>query len=173
MALSLPVPETIRRVTPADPDWPQSRDWFVEAYFQAVTEENQQSPVRQWRHCDRTQTPQLVHLVEQMLAVPDRACLLFAQAGGETRGYFLGWVKEGVAEQPGRVGYVNGLYVAPAWRGRGVGQRLLTAGNAWFREQRLTLVELYTAIDNLGARHFWERNGYTNIEVVMMAPLSS
>ena len=52
-------------------------------------------------------------------------------------------------------GYVNCLYVARGWRGRGVGKRLLDAAKA--REHRLVL---WTFAANDGARAFYLREGF-------------
>lgn len=48
----------------------------------------------------------------------------------------------------GRVAYLEGWYVVPAWRRRGVGQALLHAGEDWGRAQGCTEMASDTQLDN-------------------------
>lgn len=50
-----------------------------------------------------------------------------------------------------RVGYVEGWYVAPELRGRGVGRRLMDAAERWTREQGLTELGSDVEWDNAGS----------------------
>jgi GNAT superfamily N-acetyltransferase len=52
--------------------------------------------------------------------------------------------------------WVDQLYVAPGWTGKGVGSRLL--GMA--KQRRPTGLRLWTFQANAGARRFYERNGF-------------
>lgn len=53
-----------------------------------------------------------------------------------------------------------GIAVLPAWRGRGIGERLMQAAEAWAREHGAERVVLDLASANEGARRFYERLGY-------------
>ena len=61
-----------------------------------------------------------------LVALEDQKLVAFAELS----------IREDIAQLAGkRVGYVEGLYVDLAFRGRGVTRRLLTAARAWAREQ--------------------------------------
>jgi GNAT superfamily N-acetyltransferase len=56
-------------------------------------------------------------------------------------------------------GWLEHLYVAPGWTGRGIGSRLLALAQA---DQRA--LELWAFQANLGARRFYERHGFGVVE---------
>ena len=68
---------------------------------------------------------------------PDPTCVLLAfDRDGEAAGMIelaLRPYAEGCA--PGRVGYVEGWYVVPHARGRGIGRSLMQMGEDWVRRQ--------------------------------------
>ncbi len=80
-------------------------------------------------------------------------------------------LKPCIGERPGVLGYINGLFVIPRYRRAGWGQRLVDRGNDWFREQGVTLIELYTTIGNDSAERFWKRNHFHPYETVMLSRL--
>jgi aminoglycoside 6'-N-acetyltransferase I len=53
-----------------------------------------------------------------------------------------------------RVGFVEGLYVVPSWRLRGVGRQLLRAGRAWARQIGCTEFATDRARGIIVDRHF-------------------
>lgn len=55
---------------------------------------------------------------------------------------------------------LGGMWVAPAWRGRGVAPMLAAAVIAWARAQDCTQVGLWVPADNPRARAFYERQGF-------------
>jgi GNAT superfamily N-acetyltransferase len=64
----------------------------------------------------------------------------------------------------GPVALLDELYVAPELRGRGVGSTLLMAAEAMTRERGGELLEINVDGDDIDARRFYERHGYTNTE---------
>lgn len=56
--------------------------------------------------------------------------------------------------------WIEQLYVHPAWYGRGLGSRLLNVA-----KRELSCLDLWTFQSNVGARRFYERNGF--VEVAM------
>jgi GNAT superfamily N-acetyltransferase len=64
----------------------------------------------------------------------------------------------------GPVAPLDELYVAPQLRGRGIGSTLVTAAEAMIRERGSELLEINVDGDDIDARRFYERHGYTNIE---------
>jgi GNAT superfamily N-acetyltransferase len=55
---------------------------------------------------------------------------------------------------------VHQLYVAPSWTGRGIGSRLI----ALAKTRRPAGLDLYTFQVNSGARRFYERHGFEEVE---------
>jgi GNAT superfamily N-acetyltransferase len=71
----------------------------------------------------------------------------------------------------GPVALLDELYVAPELRGRGVGSTLLMAAEAMTRERGGQLLEINVDGDDIDARRFYERHGYTNTEPGQNHPL--
>ena len=57
-------------------------------------------------------------------------------------------------------GWVEQLYVAPDWSGRGIGSRLISLA----KQRRPGGLQLWTFQANRGARRFYERHGFTVAE---------
>lgn len=71
----------------------------------------------------------------------------------------------------GPVALLDELYVAPELRGRGIGFTLLKAAEAVTRERGGELLEINVDGDDVDARRFYERHGYTNTEPGQEQPL--
>ena len=85
-------------------------------------------------------------------------CILVAQAGGEVVGYLhLEWYQLLYADP---MVNVMGIAVAAACRRQGVGKALLTAGEAWAREQGASAVRLVSGETRKGAHAFYQSLGY-------------
>ncbi|HYE95367.1 MAG TPA: GNAT family N-acetyltransferase [Rubricoccaceae bacterium] len=81
------------------------------------------------------------------------AAVLVAEADG---GALAGFVELSVRERVDgsmeeRVGYLEGWYVAPEWRGHGVGRALVEAGEAWTRARGLRELASDAEIENEGS----------------------
>ena len=151
--------------------WKDDLEWLVSVFCDVISEEILQSGAKDLRAVDRSRSAEIHAMFENIGRHTDSACLLMAVAEEKHIGYFLGVVRECLAEIPSRIGYVNGLYVLPSHRRQGIGQKLLDEGNRWFRSQGLPLVELYIASENKSALRFWEKNAYRPSEIVMITEL--
>jgi GNAT superfamily N-acetyltransferase len=56
--------------------------------------------------------------------------------------------------------WIHQLYVAPDWGGKGIGSRLIQLA----KERYPCSLELWTFESNHGARRFYERNGFLEVE---------
>ena len=63
----------------------------------------------------------------------------------------------------GRRGHVYHLAVDPAYRGRGLGKRLLDEALADLRRTGVKRVIIMVADDNASGRQFWKRSGFEEI----------
>lgn len=94
----------------------------------------------------------------------DAACLVADSPGGiigfvelSIRPYAEGCVTE-------RVGYLDGWYVAPAWRRRGVGRALVAASEAWARRQGCREFASDTPLDNITSQAAHQALGFVEAE---------
>lgn len=56
--------------------------------------------------------------------------------------------------------WINQLYVLPDWNGKGIGTRMLLHAHRTLSPP----IHLYSFQENVGARRFYERNGYQAVE---------
>lgn len=62
------------------------------------------------------------------------------------------------------VGFIEGWYVEPGYRHRGVGTRLMRAAEQWAREQGCVEMASDTWLDNLESQHAHERLGFEIVD---------
>jgi ribosomal-protein-alanine N-acetyltransferase len=125
----------------------------------------------EFRAYRRSDLEAMVELDEECFAPPfrfsRRAMQRFAEAGNawvsvaEDDGRLAGFCivhreSAGVAE----MGYVVTIDVAKPFRGRGVGERMLSYGEAWVQSWLGAGVMLHVFAENEGAIRFYERMGY-------------
>jgi ribosomal protein S18 acetylase RimI-like enzyme len=65
-------------------------------------------------------------------------------------------------EYRGRDAFVDELYVRPAWRDRGIGNRLLDAMESRCREQGIVALHLEVDHDNPDGRRLYTRRGFVD-----------
>jgi GNAT superfamily N-acetyltransferase len=81
--------------------------------------------------------------------------IFIATAGREAVGVAAGLRRESPTERG-----LGAMWVAPAWRGRGVAPMLAAAVTGWARSQGCTRLSLWVPSDNARARAFYERQGF-------------
>lgn len=84
-----------------------------------------------------------------------------AEVDGEVIGYVLGAVLDLHPDLFDYVesGFIADIYVAPAYRRRGIARRLFETITAWFAEQGVTQTEWQVAAANEVGLRFWEAVG--------------
>lgn len=95
------------------------------------------------------------------------ACLVAETADG-----IVGFVElaiRGYAEGCGedRVGYLEGWYVAPEWRRRGIGRALVAAGEAWARAQGCRAFASDTPLANTASQAAHRALGFIEAERIV------
>ncbi len=90
----------------------------------------------------------------------DRECFFYA-----VDDVILGFVEvtlrnivDGCLSSP--VGYVEGIYIRPTWRGRGAAGMLLDAATAWCREKGCSEMATDAELDNIDAQRFHAHMGF-------------
>ncbi len=99
--------------------------------------------------------------LEELLKT-DRSAVFLAEVDGQAAGFAQCQLRvdyvEGSVSSP--VGYLEGIYVQPPFRGRGIARALLLACEDWAREQGCAEFASDCAIDNTESRRFHEGTGF-------------
>ena len=86
--------------------------------------------------------------------------ILVAHHEGSVVGFVMFTVEHGRYEQDVTPGLVENLYVAPDYRGEGVGTALLEAAEDDLRGRGVDAITLEAMADNDAGREFYRANGY-------------
>jgi len=99
--------------------------------------------------------------VSLILASKDRECLLVRDPKEEPVGFVevsLRNVVDGCLGGP--VGYIEGIYLVPSWRGLGLGPAMIDAVAEWFRAQGCRDMATDAEMENADAQQFWSDLGF-------------
>ncbi len=66
-----------------------------------------------------------------------------------------------------RIGALSWIYVLPAWRGQGIGRKLIQQADAWMRERGLTFAEVFVNSNNAHALGLYRTSGYRETDTRM------
>ncbi len=94
-----------------------------------------------------------------------RETALLAQVDNQIVGFIelrLRDVAEGATTSP--VGYIEGWYVLPKYRQRGIGAALVEAGEAWAKGRGVKEMGSDTWLDHKESQRIHQRLGYTEVE---------
>jgi ribosomal protein S18 acetylase RimI-like enzyme len=86
--------------------------------------------------------------------------------GVKQNGALVGSVMVG---HDGHRGWVYYLAVAPARQRQGLGRELMSAAEEWLRDRGAVKIQLMVRNENTSMRHFYERCGYQESDVVVLA----
>lgn len=126
-----------------------------------------------WRKLRQTLWPQILDSenereTEEMFSRRDR----FAVFVYEEQNGLIGFIEvnlrdyaEGCETTP--VGYIEGWYVAPEFRLRGVGRQLIAAGEDWARSEGCTEMASDSELANVDSQHAHARLGYEEAERIV------
>jgi GNAT superfamily N-acetyltransferase len=103
------------------------------------------------------------------------AVLLVAERDGRAVGYAMLTAGPGAAtwDLGERVAEIETLSVLPSQRGSGVGAALMEASRRWALDRGARTITVGLAHTNVGAKHFYEREGFTPFYLDMVLDLGS
>ncbi|MCH9695476.1 MAG: GNAT family N-acetyltransferase [Gammaproteobacteria bacterium] len=96
--------------------------------------------------------------------------VMIAELDGEVAGYAMIWTKvPGVDIEDGDFvcGRLADLAVLERFRGQGIGQRLIKAGETWARKQGVRFFRLGVMAKNSNARALYDKLGYEECQIEM------
>jgi ribosomal protein S18 acetylase RimI-like enzyme len=97
--------------------------------------------------------------LRELLAAPDRGLVWVIEQGGEAAGYLvLTWGYS--LEFHGRDAFIDELYVAPRYRGAGVGRQAVEWAEDACKAHGAGAVHLEVEIDNERAHALYRRSGF-------------
>lgn len=102
---------------------------------------------------------------DDILSHPERCAVFLSEESGTPTGFVeasLRLYADGCSTSP--VGYVEGWYVDPKVRRRGVGRALLSAAEQWARTKGCTEMGSDTGLENVGSQRAHVRVGYAEVE---------
>ena len=91
----------------------------------------------------------------------DRACMIILTDSNEIMGFLevaLRNLVDGCLGSP--VGYIEGLYLKPQYRGSGYGRRAVESIAEWFSDRGCQEMATDTELDNINAQKFYESIGF-------------
>lgn len=97
-----------------------------------------------------------------LLLQPERGAVLLARAGETAVGLAV-LAHTWTVEHGGLVTWLDELYVIPAWRGQGIGGRLLDAAIELARTEGCIAIELEVEASHARATALYERAGFTRL----------
>jgi aminoglycoside 6'-N-acetyltransferase I len=68
--------------------------------------------------------------------------------------------------RPGRIGYIEGWYVEPDWRGKGLGAALVARAEVWALDHGCTEMASDAYADNHGGRAAHQQLGYQEVSLL-------
>ena len=100
-------------------------------------------------------------ILERMKALAARgsAAILVAEADGRVAGWVA--VREDLTLESGAFAEIAGLVVDEGFRGHGLGEALVAAGEGWARERGHVRMRVRSNVVRERAHRFYERLGYT------------
>lgn len=99
--------------------------------------------------------------------------VLVAEHNHQLIGYVFGMIADYMQDifLPEVTGFLADIFVDEAYRGAGVGKRLVLAFAEWLKSRGIATMEWYVAAENASARAFWEHIGGKNLIIRMQMEL--
>jgi len=96
---------------------------------------------------------------EELIAEPERGGVWLIGVDGEPAGYLVLTICFSL-EFGGRFGLLDEIFIAEAWRSRGIGGEAIDFAAEWCRERGMEALRLEVWTGNAGAIRLYERAGF-------------
>jgi len=104
--------------------------------------------------------PDTIKWFEEVISSPKQQ-LLIAEINNQIAGYIVIRLRKRPEEFVSRVwGFIEDLYVDSNYRTRGVGKELVKESLKWFKEKKITYIDLEVAKKNNIGEKFWSELGF-------------
>lgn len=101
-----------------------------------------------------------IQIINELLDNDEKMAYI-AKYEGKVVGLIIGIIESNSRlELPNEIGYIGLLTVLKEYRRKGIGKELVDKLKEWFKEKKITEIELFTTINNEESRRFWDKNGY-------------
>lgn len=105
--------------------------------------------------------------LEMLLAFPDRSCLLVAEAQQKIVGMCSAQLLVSTAEG-GLKALVEDVVIDEAFRGQGIGRKMLAAVSKWAANKGVKRLDLLADRDNKNALAFYDRLGWKRTNLIAL-----
>lgn len=131
--------------------------------------ESDQTCLLDLRRCLWPECPDALHRgeIRAMLENPARFAVMLAEdEAGKAIGYLEASSREDIVEgcEIQRIGYVEGWYVIPTQRRKGVGRALMRAAEKWMLAQGLTVLGSDTDLERKDSQKAHEALGFPEVD---------
>lgn len=101
-----------------------------------------------------------IQIINELLDNDEKMAYI-AKYEGKVVGLIIGMIESNSRlELPNEIGYIGLLTVLKDYRRKGIGKELVDKLKDWFKEKKITEIELFTTINNEESRRFWDKSGY-------------
>ena len=105
---------------------------------------------------------------KRLISKANNLCLV-VEVDGEIVGYLVGYTKRVESWRPVKRTELESMYIKEKFRSRGVGKKLVEEFMRWSREKGAKRVLVTAFVENKGAVKFYEREGFTPLNVSLEA----
>ena len=98
--------------------------------------------------------------IRKYMKDPDKFCIFVAEniLTKQVIGYYLGKIEFAWEKYHG---YITHFVITSSFRKKGVGTRLFSHGCDWFKQKKLSRIELRITVNNPLSSSFWRKMGFT------------
>lgn len=97
-----------------------------------------------------------------------RQCLIVAEARDQIVGFALGTLKPRPPFSKVKIiGFIDDVYILPAYRRQGIAGQLLNEMQIWFRKRGIRYVELTVHVQNVIGQSVWKKYGFSECVIKM------
>jgi ribosomal protein S18 acetylase RimI-like enzyme len=154
----------------------QPTDFEVIRGFVESIQEYERAKVQELKSGAEIGTDYAKMLIEAIADRHRQGIILIAKMDNDAIGFACAWIDEDddplLRDDARRHAYVSDIFVADAWRRKGVARLLLQAVEMEMRQRGCERIRICTKATNLSALKCYEATGYRPYEIILSKPLT-